>query len=85
MLQSTGSQIAGHDLVTKQHQTFKKYYYYYYYYYYNFAVCWVFIAVHRCGCCSKAWETLVPQPGSQPISLALEDSFLTTGPPGSPK
>ena len=74
---------AGHDLVTEQHQTFKKYYYYYYYY--NFAVCWVFIAVHRCGCCSKAWETLVPQPGSQPVSLALEDRFLTTGPPGSPK
>ena len=29
-----------------------------------------------------AWEILIPQPGIEPESPALEDGLLTTGPPG---
>ena len=36
-----------------------------------------------CGLsCPWAYGSLVPQPGIQPMSPALEDGFLTTGPPG---
>ena len=40
---------------------------------------WVFVAV--CGLsCSRAYEILVPQPGVEPESTALEGGFLPTGP-----
>ena len=49
---------------------------------------WVFVAhglslvvVHRLSC-PMACGTLVPQPGMEPVSSALEGGFLTTGPPG---
>ena len=32
--------------------------------------------------CPVAWGILVPWPGAEPISPALEGGFLTTGPPG---
>ena len=32
--------------------------------------------------CPEACEILVPQPGIEPLSPALEGRFLTTGPPG---
>ena len=32
--------------------------------------------------CSSACGILVPQPGIKPVSPALQDRFLTTGPPG---
>ena len=33
--------------------------------------------------CLMACGILVPQPGIKPVSPALEDVFLTTGPPGN--
>ena len=36
--------------------------------------------------CSEAGGILVPRPGIEPLSPALQGGFLTTGPPGkSPK
>ena len=35
-------------------------------------------------CCSAAYEILVPRPGTEPVSPALQGGFLTTGPSGSP-
>ena len=32
--------------------------------------------------CPAACRILVPQPGIEPASPALQDGFLTTGPPG---
>ena len=32
--------------------------------------------------CSAACGILVPRPGLEPVSPALESGFLTTGPPG---
>ena len=41
---------------------------------------WVFVVA--CGLsCSMACGILVPRPGMEPVSLALEAGFLTTGPP----
>ena len=38
--------------------------------------------IAACGLsCSAAWEILVPQPGIEPTTLALQDWFLITGPP----
>ena len=38
-----------------------------------------------CGLsCPAACGILVPQPGVEPVSPALRDGFLTTGPPGKP-
>lgn len=34
--------------------------------------------------CSAACEMLVPQPGTEPMSPALQDGFFTTGQPGKP-
>ena len=34
--------------------------------------------------CPVACGILGPQPGVEPMSPALEDGFLTTGPPGKP-
>ena len=51
-------------------------------------LCWVFTAVWRLSssCVSPpyppAWGIIVPQPGMEPTSPALEGRFLTTGPPG---
>ena len=39
--------------------------------------------VVACGLsCPRAYGILVPQPGIEPVSPALEGRFLTTGPPG---
>ena len=35
--------------------------------------------------CSVAYGILVPWPGMEPVSLALEGGFLTTGPQGKPQ
>ena len=43
---------------------------------------WVSLVVFRGLCCSKACGILVPRPGIQLVSPALEGRFLTTGPPG---
>ena len=40
------------------------------------------LVVARGFSCSKACGVLVPQPGTEPASLALSGEFLTTGPPG---
>ena len=32
--------------------------------------------------CPAAWGILVPRPGIEPVSLALEGGFLATGSPG---
>ena len=43
----------------------------------------LFIAA--CGLsCPVAYEILVPRPGIEPTSPALEGGFLTTGPPRKP-
>ena len=34
------------------------------------------------GVAPKACGILIPQPGTEPVSPALEGGFLTTGPPG---
>ena len=34
--------------------------------------------------CSTPCEMLVPQPGTEPMSPALQDGFFTTGQPGKP-
>ena len=34
-------------------------------------------------CCSAAYEMVVPRPGTQHVSPALQGGFLTTGPSGS--
>jgi len=39
------------------------------------------VVAHRFNC-PIAWGILVPQPGIEPLSPALEGGFLTTGPPG---
>ena len=39
------------------------------------------VAAHRVSC-SAACGILVPRPGIEPESPALQDRFLTTGPPG---
>ena len=39
------------------------------------------VVVHGLSC-PAACGILVPQPGIEPTSPALEDGFLTTGPPG---
>ena len=42
---------------------------------------WVFVSA--CGLsCPEACGILIPQPGIEPASPALEGRFLTTGPPG---
>ena len=41
-----------------------------------------FAAVHRLFSRPAAWGILVPRPGTEPRSSALQDGFLTTGPPG---
>ena len=49
-----------------------------------------FLSLQRVGClvvarrpsCPVACGTLVPRPGIEPMFLALEGRFLTTGPPG---
>ena len=38
---------------------------------------WVFIAAHRLSC-PVAYGILVPQPGIEPVSPALESIFLTS-------
>ena len=39
----------------------------------------------RCpGSCPTAHKLFFPQPGTEPVSSALEGGFLTTGPPGEP-
>jgi len=39
----------------------------------------------ECGLsCHTAYAILVPQPGIELVSPALEGGFVTTGPPGSP-
>ena len=48
-------------------------------------VCWgvrFSLAVVRRLSCPAACGILVPQPGLEPASPALQDGFLTTGPPG---
>ena len=37
---------------------------------------------HSTFSCPKTCEILVARPGIQPVSVALEGRFLTTGPPG---
>ena len=41
----------------------------------------IFVAMHRCSC-PLACRILVPQPGIKLTSPAMENRFLTTGPPG---
>ena len=43
------------------------------------------VVVARGLSCSKACGILDPRPGIKPTSSALEDRFLTTGPPGKPQ
>ena len=38
------------------------------------------VVVHGLSCLMASW-VLVPGPGIEPVSSALEDGFLTTGPP----
>ena len=40
------------------------------------------LVVARGFSCPVACGILVPQPGIEPVSTALEGRFLTTGPPG---
>ena len=42
------------------------------------------LCVCRCSSCSEACGILIPQPGIQPASLALQGGFLTIGPPEKP-
>ena len=44
--------------------------------------CTGFLVVARRLSCPVACGTLVPRPGIEAMSLALEGRFLTTGPPG---
>ena len=44
----------------------------------------VSLVVVRGLTCPTACGILVPQPGIEPMSSALERGFLTTGPPGEP-
>ena len=39
------------------------------------------VTVHRLSCSAEC-GILVPRPGIEPLSLALQSGFLTTGPPG---
>ena len=43
-------------------------------------LCWVLVAARGPLACG----ILIPEPGIKPTSPALEDGFLTTGPPGKP-
>ena len=50
--------------------------------------CRIFLGAHRLSSCgeqvsrSDACKISVPLPGMKPLSSALQDGFLTTGPPG---
>ena len=56
-------------------------YFYFYLFIYLFWLHWVFVVDCRLSC-PEACEIVVPQPGTEPMSPALEGGFLTTGPPG---
>ena len=48
------------------------------------------VVEHRlssCGTCAQWLRSMwdLPRPGIEPVSLALQGGFLTTGPPGKPK
>ena len=47
----------------------------------NLFIYFIYLATSDASC-GKACGILVPQPGTEPASLALQGGLLTTGPPG---